>query len=156
MFLTTIISFLGGNAFRMIWGEISDWWKKSQDHKYELQMIELQGKLDAEKHAREMESVKLQHDLGVEVIRVQGQQYADRVDVESFAKMSESTTKLIGIWFVDAWNGLIRPVGATMFLSMIALHYYKAGWVLDETGWAMAGAFLGIYVADRSLMKRGK
>ena len=38
----------------------------------------------------------------------------------------------------------------------MVLHFYRAGWVLDEQGWALVGAVLGIYVADRTLFKRGK
>jgi hypothetical protein len=36
------------------------------------------------------------------------------------------------------------------------LHVARAGWTLDEQGWALLGAILGIYVADRTLTKRGK
>lgn len=156
MILSAILSFLGGNVFRMIWGEISQKWTESQNHKYEMEMLDKQATYAAAEHERNLASIKMQHDLGIEVIRVKGEQALAQVDAEAFSKMSEGTTRSVGIWLVDMWNGLIRPVGATMFLSMIALHYYKAGWVLDETGWAIAGAFLGIYVADRSLLKRNK
>jgi hypothetical protein len=156
MILTTIVSFFGGNAFRLIWGEFSTWLNKRQDHKHELELAEAQAKYADAAHAREMESLKLQHTMGIEVVRVKGQQVMDQIDAEAFKQASDNTWRLTGIFLVDLWNGLIRPVGATVFLGMIVLHYYKAQWVLDETGWAMAGAFLGIYVADRSLMKRGK
>jgi hypothetical protein len=33
--ITTILSFLGGSVFRMLWGEISSWMNKQQDHAHE-------------------------------------------------------------------------------------------------------------------------
>ena len=35
-------------------------------------------------------------------------------------------------------------------------HFAQNGWVLDDNGWSICGAALGIYLADRSLFKRGK
>jgi len=62
----------------------------------------------------------------------------------------------VGIWFIDAWNGIIRPFVATWAVIMVTLHFASTGWVLDENGWSLCGAALGIYLADRSLFKRGK
>jgi hypothetical protein len=41
-------------------------------------------------------------------------------------------------------------------MSLVALHFYRHNWTLDEQGWALVGAALGIFVADRTLFKRGK
>jgi hypothetical protein len=68
----------------------------------------------------------------------------------------KGTTKTVGIWFIDAWNGVIRPFVATWAVLMISAHFAQHGWVLDDNGWSICGAALGIYLADRSLFKRGK
>lgn len=153
---TALLSFFGGNAFRMLWGEISAKWTAYQDHKHEIEMVKLQAQIAGEQHLREMESIRLQHDLQVQVVRVQGEADVARSEANAWEKAVEGTTKPSGIWLVDLWNGVIRPLGATFFLILIGMHFYEKQWVLDEQGWALAGAFLGIYVADRTLFKRGK
>lgn len=153
---SALLSFLGGSVFRMIWGELSAAWTKAQDHKYELAMLEIQGKLEAEKHARELESIRLQADLKVEVIRVQGEARALELDLQTFAKGVELTSTSTGFKLVDAWNASIRAALATGVMVLIGLHYWRAGWVLDVRGWELAGAILGLYTADRMLFRRGK
>lgn len=156
MILTTLVSFFGGNAFRMLWGEISAKWTAYQDHKHEIEMMKLQAQFAGEQHLRQMESIRLQHELQVQVVRVQGEADVARSEASAWEKAVEGTTKPSGIWIIDLWNGAIRPLGATFFLVLIAMHFHEKNWVLDESGWALAGAFLGIYVADRTLFKRGK
>lgn len=154
--LATLFSFLGGSAFRMLWGEVSSWLTARQNHAHELDMMKLQGQLQAEQHARNLQAIELQHKLGVEVIRVQGETDVARAEADAWAKAVEGTTKPSGIWLVDLWNGLVRPVLATICIALVVLHFSRHGWVLDEQGWSLVGAVLGIYVADRTLFKRGK
>lgn len=153
---SALFSFLGGSVFRMIWGEVSSAWTKFQDHKHELAMLEVQGKLESEKHARELESIRLQADLKVEVIRVQGEARALELDLQAFGKGVELTSSSTGFKMVDAWNASIRAALATGVMILIGLHYYHAGWKLDDRGWELAGAILGLYTADRMLFRRGK
>ena len=35
--ISALVSFLGGSVFRMLWGEISAWLTKAQDHKHEIE-----------------------------------------------------------------------------------------------------------------------
>jgi hypothetical protein len=154
--LSTILSFFGGSVFRMLWGEISSFISSRQNHRHELEMMKLQGELQAEQHARNLAAIELQRKLGVEVIRVQGDADVSRAEADAWAKAVEGTTKQTGIWLVDLWNGLVRPVLASICIGLVVLHFWRAGWVLDEQGWSLVGAVLGIYVADRTLFKRGK
>ena len=57
--MSAIISFLGGAAFRMIWGQVSAWLNKRQDHKHELEMLRLQADLDDKRHTRDCERLRL-------------------------------------------------------------------------------------------------
>lgn len=154
--IATLISFFGGTAFRMLWGEISAFLNKRQDHKFEIERLALQAKMDAEQHARNLEAIKVQAELGVQTIRVAAEGKVDEITAGAWQQAVAATSARTGIWLVDLWNGIIRPALATMCAALVALHFYRAGWVLDEQGWSLVGAVLGIYVADRTLFKRGK
>ncbi len=153
---STLISFLGGSVFRMIWGEVSSWWTARQDHKHEIERMRLQGELDAAQHGRNLEAIKVQAELGVKTIQVQAEADIGRIDADMFSRAVESTGRGTGITWVDAWNGVIRPLLATECMVLVSLHFYSKGWVLDDRGWELAGAALGIFVADRVLFRRGK
>lgn len=152
----TLMSFLGGGLFRTLWGEISSWLSARQDHKYEMERLRLQAELDAAQHARQQEAIRLQHELGVETIRVQADADLARLDAQAFATGVELTGRATGVRWVDAWAAAVRPLLATICTLLILLHFHRAGWVLDDRGWELVGAVLGVYVADRTLFKRGK
>ena len=42
-----LIAFLGGSAFRMIWGELAAWLTARQDHRHELERMRLSADLEA-------------------------------------------------------------------------------------------------------------
>lgn len=151
-----LVSFLGGSVFRMIWGEVSAWFTAKQEHAHEMDRMELQGRLDAAQHERSQEAIKLQAELGVQTIRVQGEVDLDKIDAESFGKGVELTGKSTGVKFIDAWNAGIRAALATECMVLISLFYYQNDWKLDANGWELAGAALGIFIADRQLFRRGK
>lgn len=156
MILSALFSFLGGSAFRMIWGEIASFLTKRQDHSYELERIKLEGELDNARHAREMERLRLQSELNVKEIQVQGDIAITKTDAEAFLGAVKEATKPIGIFFVDAWNGSVRPAMATIALAMWALALYRAGFVPNDWDRELIAGILGFYIADRTLAKRGK
>jgi len=153
---SALISFLGGSVFRMIWGEVSHFWTEKQSHDQEIERMRVQGELDAAQHARELESIKVQADLGVKTIQVQAQAAVDVAEAQAWAVMSESTTKITGITFIDVWNGMIRPLLATLAISMVVANIAQHGFALDDWDKELIGAILGLYVADRALAHRGK
>lgn len=152
----TILSFFGGSALRVIWGEVSSWITSRQEHSHEIERMTLQGTLDGAAHARNLEAQRLQAELGVKTIRVQAEADLGRIDAGVFGQGVELTGRLTGFALVDIWNGIIRPALATECMLLWSLHLYRHNWTLDEQGWALVGAALGIFVADRSLLKRGK
>jgi hypothetical protein len=151
-----VLSFLGGSAFRMIWGEVSAFLTARQEHEHELDRMRLQGELDAAAHVRQLETIKAQHDMGVELIRVQSDADLSRIDADAFGRAVDLTGKLTGFALVDVWNGVIRPALATVCTALVVLHFYRHNWTLDDQGWGLVGASLGVFVADRTLFKRGK
>ena len=50
--MMTILSFLGGTAFRLIFGEIAAFFSKKQAHAQEIERMRLQDQIDAGQHAR--------------------------------------------------------------------------------------------------------
>ncbi len=153
--ISALISFLGGSVFRMLWGEISSFINKRQDHQHELEMMQASEVISAAQHARNMTGIQLQADLGVKTIQVQAESAIGELEAEGWVAAVKGTTKTIGIAWVDAWNATIRPGVATWAIVMMTLGEFGLI-ILSENTTAIAGAALGIYLADRSLGKRGK
>ena len=154
--ISAIISFLGGSVFRMIWGEISTWVTAKQSHAQELERLRLQGELDAAQHSRNLEAIRVHAELGVKEIRVKAEADLSRIDAEGFYGAARDAMKPTGIWLVDLWNGVIRPLCATIAVAMWVLSLYRAGWTLGPWDQELTAAVLGFFFADRALGKRGK
>lgn len=153
---SALLAFLGGNVFRMLFGEVVSYLNKKQDHSFEVERMRLQGDLDSAQHERHQAAIRLQSELGIKTIQVAAEAAVGQIEAEGWLETVRGTTRQVGIWFIDAWNGVIRPFVATWAVFMLTLHFASKGWVLDDNGWSICGAALGIYLADRSLFKRGK
>ncbi len=153
--LSATLSFLGGSAFRMVWGELSSWMNKKQDHEHEVERMRLQGELDAAQHQRNLDAIRLQAALGVKTIQVQAEAAIGQIEAEGWLSVVQATGKAVGIAWVDAWNAGIRPAVATWAVAMLTLDAAQA-LILTEAAASVCYAALGIYLADRTLGKRGK
>lgn len=153
---SALFSFLGGSMFRMIWGEVSHWFTERQNHEQEIERMRLQGELDAAQHARNMEAIRVQAELGVKAIQVQAEAALDQTEADAWSKLVEGTTHLTGIKFLDLWNGIIRPLLATLAIFVVVAEIAQHGFILSDWDRELVAAILGIYVADRSLQHRGK
>jgi hypothetical protein len=154
--LMALISFLGGNAFRMLFGEVMAFFNKKVDHQQELERMRLQEEMDAAQSSRQLEAIKVQAALGVQTIQVQGEVDLDKLAAQGFNTAVELTGRMTGVKWVDAWNQSIRPLLATVSIVLVVCHVITLGWKLDDQVWSIVGAVLGIFVADRQLLKRGK
>jgi hypothetical protein len=154
--MSALISFLGGSVFRMIWGEVSAWFTARQEHKQEIERLTLQSQIDTAQHARNLESMRLQNELGIKTIEVQRDAAISQIESDAWADVVRSTSKKTGIRWLDAWNGSIRPFLATLAIIMVVVEVAVAGFVLNEWNREIVGLILGIYLADRALAKRGK
>ena len=153
--ITALFSFLGGNVFRMIFGEIISYLNRRIDHQQEIERMRLQAELDAAQHQRQQAAIKLLAELGVKTIQVQAEAALGQIEAEGWLAAVKATALQTGIAWVDAWNATIRPGVATWSVIMLTLGEFGLI-VLSENTIALAGCALGIYLADRSLMKRGK
>lgn len=151
-----LLSFLGGSAFRAIWGEVSSFVEKRQDHKYEVDRMRVQNELDAAQHARNQEAIRTQTELGIKTINVQADADMARMDVDAWKQSVADVGKTTGIKWLDVWNGSIRPLLATAAVVVLVQEVLANGGVPTAHVLIICDAVLGIYVADRSLGKRGK
>jgi hypothetical protein len=156
MMFTALISFLGGNAFRLIFGELVAYFNKKQDHALEVERLRLQGELDAAQHARNLEAIRVQNELGVKVIQVQRDADLDRIDAGAWARTVADVGRLTGLKVLDYWNGSVRPLLATLAILVVVAEIIRNGFALSDWDRELVGAILGVYVADRSLARRGK
>lgn len=154
--ITALFSFLGGNVFRMIFGEVISFLNKKQDHAQEVERMQIQATIDAAQHARNLEAIKVQADLGVKTIQVQAEAAIGEIEAQGWLEAVKATAIKTGIFWVDAWNAIIRPGVATWSVVMLTLAEIGAISHLSDNVMAISGCALGIYLADRSLMKRGK
>lgn len=153
---SALFSFLGGNAFRLIFGEVVAFFKTKQDHAFEIERMRLQGDLEAAQHERTMTALREQAALGVKVIEAQRDADMDRIEGNAWLAAVQDVGRQTGIKFLDLWNGSIRPLLATLAIGVVVAEVIVTGFVLSDWTRELIAAILGIYVADRSLMKRGK
>ncbi len=158
--MSAILSFLGGSAFRAIWGEFSAWFTKRQEAKLEITRMKMQGELDAASHGRMLQSIELQHRLGVETIRVKADAALDELDAQIFRDAQARANVPTGIKWVDAWHGSMRPAFYTLALSIVLLVCFNAGWSIERLQTAgmidLTFTIIGFLFADRTMGKRGK
>lgn len=153
---SALFSFLGGSVFRMIWGEVAGFVQKRQDHAHELEMLKVQSDIEDKRAQLQMEQVKLQHDLGIKEIQVAGDMAIAKSEADGFLEAMKSAARPIGIAWVDAWNGCVRPSAATIALLLWLFEIIAAGFIMQDWDRELVGVILGFYFADRSLGKRGK
>lgn len=153
---SALFSFLGGSIFRMIWGEVSTWMTARQDHSFEIERMRLQGDLEAAQHARNLESIRVQAELGVKTIQVQAEADVGRLEAEGFFGAVKDAMQPTGIYLVDLWNGIIRPLAASIALLLWVFALNTQGWKMTEWDMELVGVVLGFFFASRELMKRGK
>lgn len=154
--ISALLSFLGGSVFRMVWGEISSFLNKRQDHEHELAMMQAQAAYEDRAHQRTLENLRLQNELGVKMVEVQRDAAVAQGDADAFTEAMRSAFKPTGIWFVDVWNGVIRPAFATIAAGLWVMKLHHQGYRMDEFDVGLLAVIVGFFFADRSLRRNGK
>jgi hypothetical protein len=153
--ISAVLSFLGGSVFRMIWGEVSSWVNKKLEHAQEMDRMRLQADLDERAHQRRMESVRFEAEQQVKIIHVQAEAAVGQLEAEGWLEAVKATGRKVGVAWVDAWNAGIRPGLATWGIVMLTLEAFALAQITEGTA-SVIFAALGIFVADRTLGKKGK
>lgn len=153
--MSALLSFLGGSAFRMVWGEVSHFIGRRQEHKYEVERLHQQGQLEAQAHERNLAGMRLQSELGIKEIYVQQEAATAAGELDAWVDAVKATSRQTGVKWIDAWNQSIRPMVATVAVGAMLVEIAMLGHL---TSWhhEVFSAALGLYLADRALAKRGK
>lgn len=151
---SALFSFLGGSVFRMIWGEVSEFVNKSQDHKHEMEALRLQADLEDKKALQELERMRVASELGIKELEVKTNAEIESKDADAFIAAMATVNVKTGNWFIDAWNGSIRPAAATTALLLWWFCLYTQGFVLTEWDKELVGVILGFYFAHRVFSSR--
>lgn len=155
-----VASFFAGGAFRLILGELSSWWTKRQDHAQEMDRMELQGRLDAAQHARNLEALRVQAELGVKVVEMQAQAAIGQIEADGWLEAIKATAIKVGVAWIDGWNAIMRPGIATWGVAMLTIQevsvWFAAPVKLSDVTVNVACGAIGIFIAARDLQKRGK
>ena len=154
--LEALFSFLGGSVFRMVWGEVSNWYTKGQDHHFELERMKLQSEMEDKAHERMQQALRLQNELGIKMIEAKAVAAEMEEEAKAFTEAMKNAFKPTGIPFVDIWNGVIRPAAASIALGLWVLKLNAQNWVMQDWDITLAGTILGFFFASRELSKRGK
>ena len=153
--MSAILSFLGGSVFRMVWGEVASFITKNQEHKHEKELMLLQREAEAATHSRNLENLKTQSDLGIKKVHVEHQATIEDGELEAWIEASKATGTKSGILWIDGWNQSIRPGVATIAVVAMLIEIALLGHLTDWHREVFSAA-LGLFLADRSLTKRGK
>lgn len=151
---SALFSFLGGSVFRMIWGEVSEFVNKSQDHKHEMEALRLQAELEDKKALQELERMRVASELGIKELEVKTNAEIESKDADAFIAAMATVNIKTGNWFIDSWNGSIRPAAATTALLLWWFCLYTQGFVLTEWDKELVGVILGFYFAHRVFSSR--
>lgn len=161
--LGSLVALFGGGAFRAIWGEVSSWLTKKQDHTQELERMKIEAESAASNHVRELERIRLQVDLGAKQIQLTGDIDREKrlLDIEELATKAwaagqERAGIPTGVKFIDGWNGAVRPAYATVALTLWVLALWMQDWHMTAFDTELVCAIIGFFFADRALGKRGK
>lgn len=154
--IEAVLSFLGGSAFRMIWGEVVAWKNKKLDHEHEMARMQLQSDLDDKAHQRTQDALRLQAELGVRTIEAKAEADVSTIEAAAFTEAMGQAFKPTGFSLVDAWNGAIRPAAASLALFLWFRKLEGQNFTMTEWDYALVGTILGFFFASRELAKRGK
>ncbi len=154
--MSALISFLGGSAFRMLFGEISSYLNKKQDHQHELEMRKAQADLDEKRHQQTLALQKQIADLGIKTIEAKAEAIENEKELDAFAERVRNVEAKTGIKWLDAWRGMIQPLLASVAIFLWVLALSEQGFKMTDWDREIVGAILGVYLANRHLTARGK
>ena len=151
-----LLSFLGGSVFRMIWGEVSSFVNKRQDHKFEIERMDKQAMLEDRAAERQARAIEQQAALGIKTIEVQRDAEIDKMETVAFAEAMKQAYTPTGIKWIDGWNAIIRPSFATVALALWIFKVCVQGFIMMDFDLELLAVIAGFYFADRTLRKMYK
>lgn len=147
--ISALLTFLGGVTFRLLIGHLFDFMTRWQEQRNELARIKLQGEVEAAQHARQLEAVRAQYEMGIKVIETQAQAHVTAAEADAVLEAVRATSRPTGNKLVDTWNGGIRPFLATVCIALWISALHQRDWVLDDWDRALMSMALGIFIGGR-------
>ena len=146
-----VLSFLGGTAFRWLFGEVIGFFKARQEHAQELERMRLSVDLERVRADLQRQAIQQAVDMGVRVIEAQSAAAAEKLAGEAFAAAVAGVNQagLRADW-IGAWNASIRPLLATVAIGLLVgqslapEHVVLSALVLE-----LICAVLGVFVGER-------
>lgn len=150
-----ILSFLGGTAFRWLFGEALDFFKKRQELLHEMELMRLNHEQERDKHQWQQEAIRAHAEMGIKVIEAQSEADERRGAAEAFLAAVQGVNKASERQdWIGAWNAAIRPFLATV--AIVALLGESMGWMTLSALFAeVSCAVLGVFVGER-IRARGR
>lgn len=148
-----ILSFLGGTAFRWLFGEALDFLKRRQELAHEMELMRLSHEQDRDKHQWQQETIRTQAEMGVKVIEAQAEASERASAAEAFLAAVQGVNKAgeRQDW-IGAWNAAIRPLLATVAIVALlgeSLQLLTLSALFAEVCCAVLGVFVGERIRAR-------
>jgi hypothetical protein len=90
----------------------------------------------------------------VKEIMVSADAEVSKLEAEAFMEaMKNAVPQPTGIKWVDAWNNVIRPAGATLGYLLVFLELLSVHFVMNDWHRTLVGTMLGFWFASRELQK---
>ena len=154
--MSALLSFLGGSAFRAIWGEASTAWNKHQDHKHEVEMRRLDAELESVRHKRELELQESMARLGIQTIEAKADADIGVIEADAWRGRVKDVERKTGVKALDVWRMSIQPALASIAILLWVSSMSANGFKMTDWDREIVGAVLGMYLANRHLTSRGK
>lgn len=145
-----IFSFLGGTAFRWLFGELIGFFKAKQEHAQEIERMRLSHDQDNDRHKWQQEAIAAQAAAGVKVIEAQAEASAHAMADQMLLTTMETMGKPSGIQWIDGFNALIRPeLAQVSIILLVASAIWPKDIVLTGIVGEVVCAALGLFLGGR-------
>lgn len=149
--MTALLSFLGSAVFRWLLEKVFQITERRQDHAQEVERMRVQAEVDAAQHLRNLEMLKIQSELKLDLVKEEHRGAHEAAEDEAFTESIRSA-RPIGVRWVDAWNGLIRPLVSTVCVALWVMTLIERDFAPNEFDLALIGAVIGWHFGTRSLL----
>jgi hypothetical protein len=146
-----ILSFLGGTAFRWLFGEVIGFFKARQEHAQELERMRLSADLERARAELQRQAIQQAADMGVRIVEAQSAAAAEKLAGEAFlaAVQGANDAGKRADW-IGAWNACIRPLLATVsIVLLVGQAVAPQVFVLTALTLELICAVLGVFVGGR-------
>lgn len=114
--LMTILSALGGGLLRLL-PELLALFNKKTDNSHELAMMDKQVQLEQLRGANRTAEIGAQHLAVMSEAQLQGDINLALKAMDATAAALHDQMQMVGVWWVDALNMLVRPLTTYWFLG---------------------------------------